>query len=509
MKFTAVAFVGMWSLVLGAKSCASSSESLSNEETQTLCAKLLDGQPQESCSIGDSFLSTLNRVCITEYNDEELYGVDEDADPDSYKDETYTNEIITLEGGYIAECDIASGGPFLSRSIYLDGDSDSVTAEWVLDSSIVDVSKAVNVQVRYSSDLATSIYFHSDTGSSYTSQVAVDLIASNYSNKYCTSSYVSIIPTPRIVSGKKEHVIIAVANAISDTDVSFEGLIMSYQPVSSSATVSTTYENYECAGGRSALAECIPTEDDSNCSCSGDEEESKFKAIYAILPVAILGVIALLVGLVAYRMRVIRNVDETSDSGDSTTSYLPRATLFHKRTKELRLETPEDTDMHHIQLDDLLRDPNERRQFTAYLEVNGTLEPILFYESIEMYQACEDKLWRQRESRNMVARFVAPLAPYKVELTQASQDALCNAKSSPINLFDDAKAQIYAYMQINFLEGFLNYRNNGSLTPRRQSPCNSIDEFNITTSDHSPPVALPVASPHPEEESSTQQLGVV
>ncbi|GBG32502.1 Hypothetical Protein FCC1311_087272 [Hondaea fermentalgiana] len=581
LRLTAMAFVGLWSLVLGARNCATSSESMTDKESATLCQSLLEGSAQSLC-VEDAapFLATIYDMCITEvresasadddteeeeganddddddeddeddddddddddYEDDEPYlehDDEDDEDDDDEDDEDDDDGIVALSGGFEAQCELGSEGPFVSRSVELLGDSDEYVARWVLNSKVVDVTQKVTAQFRFSSQEDTEIKVSSG---SY-SELELALPASVDNGTYCMSEAVDVTPVQTTGSdGATIYVIKARGHSFSDSEAMLEGLVLAFETVSgASDAASEDAQNYACVEGRSAFAECDPSDSSSDdCACldnNGDVRELYNEMdLNTIIPLCVLGFsVALFAGIVykfrssvtvkhresCWRRNCCRTDDDSSNGG-------PRK-VHGARGKALHIDCPEQgEETHHVQLSDILADTTERKYFSAYLERKGTVEPMLLFESIEHFETCEDRLWRQREARNMIARFIAPHAPYSVELRQSTRTALCNAKGAPKTLFEVAKAEVYANMQISFLEDFLATRNSGSYTPRRQSP-RSHDSFDITTSDSVPAVIVDVdvvgviAEPFTgnrsggedggdddgETDSRTQQLGVV
>jgi hypothetical protein len=114
-------------------------------------------------------------------------------------------------------------------------------------------------------------------------------------------------------------------------------------------------------------------------------------------------------------------------------------------------------DQGRVQLINVLRDPANRATFNAFVKDNFPSEPLLFYESIETYQMSADRRWRSAEAAAMIARYVGDGAPYRVELSPALVAQLQAASAFPRTLFDEAKVEVYNWMQVNYLEAYIDH----------------------------------------------------
>jgi hypothetical protein len=114
-------------------------------------------------------------------------------------------------------------------------------------------------------------------------------------------------------------------------------------------------------------------------------------------------------------------------------------------------------DQDRVQLINVLRDPANRATFNAFVKDNFPSEPLLFYESIETYQMSADRRWRSAEAAAMISRYVGEGAPYRVQLSPALVAQLQTASTFPRTLFDEAKVEVYNWMQVNYLEAYIDH----------------------------------------------------
>jgi len=441
-------FMGSWTIAFGFSDCAVSSELSSTHDAMAFCDEMKEDDEQ------------VNGTCSTSIESEEYF--------QSLRDSCEAGDFLYGDS-YEASCALKGTGLFLGKAVEYDGDTDTLQLTWVLDPLMLDVTQDVAVSFRYrSKDTRTANLWNGDD-----SFVAVRFEASgnNASNTWCTTGKYNIVPA-RV--GGRQWAIVLSAVGFGD-EIFVEGAFVAFNSSQSEKTQDFFLQN-TCSDG-TTLGECDPMNSPEICSCISDLKKEKSFLLIAI-PIALFPIGLCLACSAAQKKKCCKH----EISCDNSSSSKPRGACEEK---------PQDVNafMKHVQLSDLLAESISREHFRSYLERNFAPESLLFYENIETFQTCNDDAWRQEEAKTMLERFVAPDAPFKVPLSQSTQQTLC----TPIpcfskTFFDEAKAETYAYMQINFLEHFLDYRCKQTLTPRRRfSDDNSTDE-RFPTSDSAPVV---------------------
>ena len=110
-------------------------------------------------------------------------------------------------------------------------------------------------------------------------------------------------------------------------------------------------------------------------------------------------------------------------------------------------------------LGEVLRSAPLRSKFRAFLKERHASETLMFYESIEMYQAippdAKGDVWRRRAAEGIISKFVDASAVYEVNLPDDAKRKLLGMTKWTPDAFDDAKAICYGLLRDNFLNAFI------------------------------------------------------
>ena len=110
-------------------------------------------------------------------------------------------------------------------------------------------------------------------------------------------------------------------------------------------------------------------------------------------------------------------------------------------------------------LGDILKSQVLRNKFRQFLKERHANESLLFYESVELYEAIPagpggDK-WRARAAEGIISKFVDSSAVYEINLSAPVRMRLMATTRWTPEAFRDARAEIYELLRANFLHTFL------------------------------------------------------
>jgi len=106
-------------------------------------------------------------------------------------------------------------------------------------------------------------------------------------------------------------------------------------------------------------------------------------------------------------------------------------------------------------LSEVLRSATLRHHFRQFLRERHASESLLFYESIEMYQNIHNEKWRTRAGEGLVAKFIVDEAAMQVNLGSVARNKLMKCVRFDDNTFDEAKAEAYDLLKMNFFAPFV------------------------------------------------------
>jgi len=149
-------------------------------------------------------------------------------------------------------------------------------------------------------------------------------------------------------------------------------------------------------------------------------------------------------------VRDVLQVDEESRTrprrGSAYDAYDPQARLNGPTPQ--RIPMPKS-------LGEVLQNPIQRHKFREYLKEMHAVESLLFYESVELYAKIEDPKWSKTAALDIVKKFISPNGAYEINISSATREALMTNKKWARNAFDEAKAEAYLLLKMNFFAAFL------------------------------------------------------
>jgi hypothetical protein len=106
-------------------------------------------------------------------------------------------------------------------------------------------------------------------------------------------------------------------------------------------------------------------------------------------------------------------------------------------------------------LGDVLASSELRYKFRVFLKERLSLESLMFYESIEMYEKIADIKWRKRAGEGLLTKFVIQEADLQVNISSHCRTKLLRVTKWEKNSFEEAKVEMYELLRTNFFAPFV------------------------------------------------------
>ena len=106
-------------------------------------------------------------------------------------------------------------------------------------------------------------------------------------------------------------------------------------------------------------------------------------------------------------------------------------------------------------LGDILSNIELRYKFRVFLKERMSVESLMFYESIELYEKIDDPKWRKRAAEGLISKFVMEDAELQVNISSVCSTRLLRITKWEPNSFAEAKSEIYDLLKTNFFAPFV------------------------------------------------------
>jgi len=349
--------------------------------------------------------------------------------------EFFPKNIKACDSEYSASCTLEPPASHLNRSSIeykLASMGDQALATWTMSSSVVEQNQSVGISIQYTSTEATAVKLHG--GGAY------KIVSLDATNGVCVSNSI-LVDIEMTKAGQVQVQLI-----YNPIQAQVHGIVMLYK-VENSETYLNVVQN-SCSKN---VSNCDVLDGSENCSC--DLYAKSGLVLSTLLPLAMLMVLMVVAIYLCLRNNQVKR-DLYPDTKENSISEKPSLDTIDNGSASFTVSSRIPSSPRH-QLSAMLNDPEERIQFFEFLKASDSIENFLFYESAEVFEQCNDRAWRQEEAQSILNKFIREDALYKVALSPKVRSKLCSLVYFDEKSFQDAKAEIYNYMQIEYMPCYL------------------------------------------------------
>ena len=109
-------------------------------------------------------------------------------------------------------------------------------------------------------------------------------------------------------------------------------------------------------------------------------------------------------------------------------------------------------------LDRVLSDARLHQEFNGFLDVNGGLEYVLFYENIEIFEKVDNCRYQDFVGRKLVSLFIQPRSRYNIIIPEETRIALIDMAEKNLKFekdtFDECKKWVRYYIETELIQPF-------------------------------------------------------